>query len=96
MDSSPSICIPLVSAELPKSIFYNIFNKIQLGKLERIDIVQKKLFNTVFVHFKKWHNTKKAIRYRKKLLNGESLFISSFERPIFWKCVRSHSIKPKN
>lgn len=96
MDSSPSICIPLVSAELPKSIFYNIFRKIQLGNLERIDIVQKKYFNTVFVHFRQWYKTKRALSYRKKLLNGESLFISSFEKPIFWKCVLSRSIKPKN
>ena len=96
MDSSPSICIPLVSDELPKSIFYNIFKKLQLGNLERIDVVRKESFNTVFVHFRQWYNTKKARNCRNKLMNGENLFVASFEKPIFWKCVLSKSLKPKN
>ena len=95
MTSNLSICIPLVSKEIPTSMFWNIFRKINVGALDRIDVVRKQKFNTVFVHLKKWHDTERSLLYKKKLMNGENLFISSFEKPIFWKCVLSRSTKPK-
>ena len=89
----PSICIPLVSSRISKESIRFIFEKIQFGKIRRIDAIRKNNFKTIFVHFYYWYNNKNATIYKKKLLNEETLFITSMTKPLFLKCVlnKAHS-----
>ena len=89
----PSICIPLVSSKISKETILLIFQKIKFGKISRIDIIPKDNFNTIFVHFYYWHNNQNAILYKKKLMNHENIFITSFDKPLFLKCVLNKSYR---
>lgn len=85
----PSLCIPRVFPNINESRIYKIFNELNLGDIERIDIVSKKAengdnFNRIFVHFSKWNNGTQACEVRSRLLNGKEIKII-YDEPWFWK-----------
>ena len=85
----PIICIPRVFPNINELRIRRVFDELNLGAIERIDIVSKSTekgekFNRVFVHFKKWNSEGNAEIARERLLNGKDIKIV-YDDPWFWK-----------
>ena len=90
----PVLCIPRVYPNISESRIRRIFDDLNLGVLERIDIVSKfsakpggekgEKFNRVFVHFRRWNDTENSNIARERLLNGKEIKII-YDDPWFWK-----------
>lgn len=98
--SEPSICIPRVFKSVTSKKLYDVVERLDLGTIDRIDMVAKvnvhgESSNKVFIHFKKW-NLKSPVAQaaREKLLQGEEIKIV-YSDPWFWKCTASRVEKPQ-
>lgn len=84
----PVLCIPRVYQNISESHIRRIFDDLNMGILERIDIVSKnrkrEKFNRVFVHFREWNNSDNANTARNILLKGKEIKII-YDDPWFWK-----------
>jgi hypothetical protein len=85
----PSICIPRVFPNINEKRIRKVFDELNMGIIERIDIVSKSTekgekFNRVFIHFKKWNSEGNAEIARERLLNGKDIKII-YDDPWFWK-----------
>ena len=96
----PSICIPRVFTSMTRRDLYNVIEKLNLGAVDRIDMVSKvndrgEPYYKVFIHFKMWNNKDATARAtRDKLLKGEEIKIV-YKDPWFWKCTASRVEKPE-
>lgn len=97
----PSLCIPRVYPNINEIRIRKTFNDLNLGDIERIDIVNKtsekgEKFNRVFIHFKRWYVNENADAARGRLLNGKDIKII-YDDPWFWKisAYREPIQKPK-
>ena len=95
MPSYPSLCIPIVSASVNKEFVENIFNRIGLGKVARVDVLSRTNFKTnvqynrVFIHFDRWNIENESIqKLRSRVINGGHIKIV-YDNPWFWKCSAS-------
>jgi hypothetical protein len=87
--SIPSLCIPRVFSNIDEKRIRRIFDELNLGIIEQVDIVNKttekgEKFNRVFVHFKRWFSNANADTARERLLNGKEIKII-YDDPWFWK-----------
>jgi hypothetical protein len=87
--SVPSLCIPRVFTNIGEGRIRKIFVDLDIGVIDRIDIVAKttekgEKFNRVFIHFKKWLDNENANNSRERLLNGKDIKII-YDEPWFWK-----------
>lgn len=85
----PVLCIPRVYPNISQERIGKIFKDLNLGDLERIDIVAKTTekgdqFNRVFIHFRTWNNSANSNIARERLLNGKEIKII-YDEPWFWK-----------
>jgi hypothetical protein len=85
----PVLCIPRVHRTINETRIRNIFDELNMGSIERIDIVSKKndkdnKFNRVFIHYREWNDTENAIIARERLLQGKEIKII-YDEPWFWK-----------
>jgi hypothetical protein len=84
-----SLCIPRVFLNIDEKRIRRIFDELDIGEIQRIDIVNKttekgEKYNRVFVHFKRWFDTENANLVRERLLEGKEIKII-YEDPWFWK-----------
>jgi hypothetical protein len=97
--SEPSICIPRVFKSMMKKDIYDVCEKLELGAVDRIDMVAKtndrgECYNKVFIHFKTWNKKSEVAQAtRAQLLRGEEVKIV-YSEPWFWKCSASRVEKP--
>ena len=87
--SVPSMCIPRVFPNIDEKRVRRIFDELNMGQIERVDIVSKttekgEKFNRVFVHFRRWFSNPNADTARERLLNGKEIKII-YDEPWFWK-----------
>jgi hypothetical protein len=85
----PSLCIPRVFPNIDEKRIRKIFDELQIGNIERIDIINKQTekgekYNRVFIHFNLWYNNSNANQVRDRLLNGKDIKII-YDDPWFWK-----------
>jgi len=80
----PSMCIPRVLQNISEQHIREIINKLNIGIIYRIDIINKKSHNRVFIHFSRWFNTENAEKARTILLNGKDIKVI-YKDPWFWK-----------
>lgn len=84
-----SLCIPRVITNITELQIKKIFEELELGEIEHIDIVPKfysngDKFNRVFIHMKKWFVNKNAIYAKERLHLGKEFKII-YNDPWFWK-----------
>jgi hypothetical protein len=96
----PVLCIPRVYSNISESRIRRIFEELNMGTLDRIDIVskhgeKKEKFNRVFIHFRYWNNTENACIARERLLNGKEIKII-YDDPWFWKISAYREIERKS
>ena len=85
----PSMCIPRVFPNIDEKRVRHIFEQLNMGQIERVDIVGKttekgEKFNRVFIHFRNWFSNANADTARERLLNGKEIKII-YDEPWFWK-----------
>lgn len=93
-----SICIPRVFNNITKSKIRFVFNKLNIGQIERIDIIsyisKSTKVNRVFIHFNSLYNTKNSNKICNILNNDNGIFKVIYDTPWFWKCFKSKIPKP--
>jgi hypothetical protein len=85
----PCLCIPRVFSNINKNQIYKVINELELGEIDRIDIVNKnsekgEKYNLVFIHIKKWFINENALTAQERLTNGKEIKII-YQDPWFWK-----------
>jgi len=88
-NKTPSICIPRVHLKVSKQQILRIFQKLDFGQIEKVDIIYKKGFKgedykRIFLHFKSWNDDEYSSLYRDRLLSGKDIKIV-YDFPWFWK-----------
>jgi hypothetical protein len=88
-DFLPSMCIPRVYPNISEGRIRKIFDELNIGVIDRVDIVSKttekgERFNRVFIHMDRWFNNSNASVARERLLGGKDIKII-YDDPWFWK-----------
>jgi len=88
-DFLPSMCIPRVYPNISEGRIRKIFDELNIGVIERVDIVSKatekgERFNRVFIHMDRWFHNSNAYAARERLLGGKDIKII-YDDPWFWK-----------
>ena len=99
-ETQPSICIPRVFNNISDKKIRQVFDELNLGKISRIDIKERKnekgeVFNRVYIHFEKWFWNEDAQTARRKLILGKEIKII-YDKPLFWKVSASKWEPPTN
>ena len=81
--NSKKICIPRIEADVTVKFVFDIFTKLNIGKIETITIV-KKNHQKVFIEFKNWYDNERSNMIRNRLENDEPVNIM-YQTPWFWK-----------
>jgi len=89
MINNPSLCIPFVDNHFSKEEIIIIFKKLNFGKLDRVDLIQKKnskgqYYKCVFIHFKYWNNNEKIDKIKERIFTKNDVKII-YKFPWFWK-----------
>ena len=89
INTNPSLCIPRVDLHFTKEKIYDIFQKLNFGKLDRVDVVHKKTlkreeYKCIFIHFKYWYNNENSEKIKERMLLKNDIKII-YEFPWFWK-----------
>jgi hypothetical protein len=98
-DNVPSLCIPRVFPNITETRIRKVINDLNMGDIERIDMVSKttekgEKFNRVFIHFRKWASDGNAAIARERLVNGKEIKIV-YDEPWFWKVSAYRKDAPK-
>ena len=103
----PSICIPRVFANITEARVLAILRNLDLGEVERVDMVQREnakgdKYQRVFIHFVEWYDTtedgqpnENAIEVRQRLLKGMEVKVV-YDDPWFWKLSASKVARPED
>ncbi len=88
-DFIPSMCIPRVYPNISEGRIRKIFDELNIGVIDRVDIVSKttekgERFNRVFIHMDRWFNNSNACVARERLLGGKDIKVV-YDDPWFWK-----------
>lgn len=88
-DFLPSMCIPRVYPNISEGRIRKIFDELNIGVIDRVDIVSKttekgERFNRVFIHMDRWFHNSNASVARERLLGGKDIKII-YDDPWFWK-----------
>jgi len=95
--TQPSLCIPRVFYYLTESRIREVFDDLGLGKLNRVDLIDRRnergeVFKLVYIHFEKWYWNEQAQYVRKTLIAGKEVKIV-YEFPLPpWKVSASRHI----
>jgi hypothetical protein len=92
----PSLCIPRVFANISKERVDAVFRKLDIGKVERIDMIERtddkgQTWKRVFVHLQ-WNDSELARSARARLLCGNDVKVV-YEDPWFWKVSANRSTR---
>lgn len=94
-----SVCIPRIFNNIPVSKIVSTFESLNLGKVERVDIVMKRGKNNepikmAFVHFSKWYNNAAAINLRKKIEDPNHEAKIVYCDPWYWVILPNKTPEP--
>ena len=84
-----TLCIPRVFPNIVEQRIRRVFAELDLGIIERVDIVEKigkngEKFNRVFIHFRTWNESDNAKAAKELLLKGKEIKVI-YDDPWFWK-----------
>jgi hypothetical protein len=88
MSTSISLCIPRVFNNITEAKIRDVFNKINVGNIYSIDIIQQtnkkgKPVKRVFINFDYWYFNERSQHMRNQLLSGKEIKII-YDDPWFW------------
>jgi len=90
-----SLCIPRVFNNITEAKIYNVFNKLNIGKIHSINMIERtnkkgKMVKCVFINFDYWYLNERS-QMRNQLLSGKEIKVV-YDDPWFWNV----SIKRNN
>ena len=96
----PSLCIPRVLKNIDTNRIRSVFESARLGRIERIDVVEKRNGNgeitkRIFIHFQKWFWNEVAQNARKRLVGGKDIKIV-YDLPWYWKVSANKGVITKH
>jgi hypothetical protein len=83
----PVLCIPRVFDSVSEKEIYTAFNKLNMGIIQKVKIVNTKNdnFKRVFVHYKTWNEkSETAKQAMERFQSGNDIKII-YNHPWFWK-----------
>lgn len=86
-----NICIPRMENSITRETIFRIFNKLNIGKIERITenkLKSEEDYKRVIIKMN-WNNTEKAEKIKSRLIDKLPVNIV-YELPWFWKLVLSN------
>lgn len=88
-DKNMSICIPRAFENISENRVRNVFDKLGIFTIDRVDVVLRKnekgeSYKRFFVHVKDWAQTSDAQKAKERLLAGKELKVV-YDDPWFWK-----------
>jgi hypothetical protein len=88
-DNQPSMCIPRVFENISERQVREVFEQLDLGQLDHIDIIERKSekgenYKRIFIHFSKWYWNDEACTARRRLIEGKDIKVV-YNMPWFWK-----------
>ena len=88
-ESYPSLCIPRVTTDINEKTIKTIIDKLELGIINKIQIVRKTKnpkdkTSIIYIHFKKWNTYGNGLVARERLLNKKDIKII-YDSPWYWK-----------
>ena len=93
-----SLYIPHVFGNVTKEMMIKTIEFQALGKVEKIDFVEKmgkngKIYNTAFVHFEYWYDNISSVHFQERVkdLNKEARIV--YNDPWFWVCFENKGKK---
>lgn len=95
----PSICIPRVFPNITWQRVKSVFEELDFGTVEKVDMVNKTAadgtpIKRVFVHISAWNNDNPdVLQARHDILNGEFVEVT-YDQPWFWRCYQSNVPRP--
>jgi hypothetical protein len=83
------MCIPRVFENINELQVREVFEQLDLGQLDRIDIIERssekgEKYKRIFIHFRKWYWNDDAINARRRLVEGKDIKVV-YNMPWFWK-----------
>lgn len=87
--NQPSMCIPRVFENINELQVREVFEQLDLGELDHIDIIERssekgEKYKRIFIHFRKWYWNDDAINARHRLVEGKDIKVV-YNMPWFWK-----------
>ena len=87
--NQPSMCIPRVFENINELQVREVFEQLDLGELDHIDIIERssekgEKYKRIFIHFRKWYWNDDAINARRRLVEGKDIKVV-YNMPWFWK-----------
>ena len=87
--NQPSMCIPRVFENINELQVREVFEQLDLGQLDHIDIIERRSekgekYKRIFIHFRKWYWNDDAINARRRLVEGKDIKVV-YNMPWFWK-----------
>jgi hypothetical protein len=87
-DNRSILVIPRVFPNITEEKIHRIFDDLNIGDVERVDIKSKttdkgEKFNRVFIHIN-WNDSKRSVKARERLLQGKDIKII-YDEPWFWR-----------
>lgn len=74
----PVLCIPRIRSNITKSHVFNVFQQLNIGTIEKIDMVIKQtergeIYNRAFIHYREWNRCENVYNILKRLYNGQDI-----------------------
>ena len=92
MSSPISLYIPRIFKNINRRRIINVFNMLEIGSIERIDLIRVNEHKKAFIHLHKWNHPKHS-NLRKRLEQGGKFKIV-YDDPWYWEVSKSRSPKP--
>lgn len=88
-NTNPSLCIPRILENVNQRDIRAIFDKLKLGNINRIDVVERRTdkgeqYKRAFIHFNNWYTDESTINIKQRLVDGKDIKIV-YNNPWFWK-----------
>jgi hypothetical protein len=83
------MCIPRVFENISERQVREVFEQLDLGQLDHIDIIERRSekgekYKRIFIHFSKWYWNDEACAARRRLIEGKDIKVV-YNMPWFWK-----------
>jgi len=94
--STMSIYIPHVFANITKEYMVNIFENWKIGKVHHVDFVDKmdkkgKMYYSAYVHFDSWFDSIVSQNFQERVKNPDKEARIVYSDPWFWVCLENTS-----
>ena len=99
-ENQPSMCIPRVFENISESQVRDVFEQLDLGQLDHIDIIERRSekgekYKRIFIHFTHWYWNDDACAARRRLIEGKDIKVV-YNMPWFWKISANRWINNNN